>query len=142
MLHCKSMITANHPAAERKQLAFVAEDDSFIASMLKALLEERGVEVRVATNGEEAVALISVELPQVLLLDLLMPKADGYYVLEYVRKHNHVFPIVIITNLSLEQMETKGKFAGVSDILIKSNLDEDEIWNRIEKFFRPSEITQ
>ena len=115
------------------KLAYVAEDDPFLASMMEQILQEHGVEVRVARNGEETVDLIREELPQLLLLDLLMPKADGYHVLAFIHENHHVFPVVIVTNASLDA-EKRGELR-VADIIIKSDLDEDEIWNRIERFF-------
>jgi DNA-binding response OmpR family regulator len=124
------MITASAPY--REKLTYIAEDDHFIASTIEILLREHGVEVQVAKDGEEVIKLIEERLPHLLLLDLLMPRMDGYQVLAYIRNKQYVFPIIVVTNMSLEA--DKELSLDVSDIIVKCNLDEEELWNRIKKF--------
>ncbi len=72
--------------------------------------------------------------PSILLLDLLMPKLDGYGVLEYIRSKGHDFPVVILSNLSDPLEKEKCFRLGAIDFLVKSDLDEGELWEHIKKY--------
>ena len=79
----------------------IAEDEKFLAQALKDNLEAEGYKVDVALNGEEALERIRSHRPSLILLDLLMPKQDGFYVLEEARKNPEwkLIPIIVLSNL-------------------------------------------
>lgn len=113
----------------------IAEDDSFFAETIQLSLEEHGATVKIARNGEEAIEMIDKHQPALLLLDLLMPKKDGFAVLMHVKDKKYSFPIVILSNLSDEMDDERCKELGVKDYYIKSDMDEDELWPKIKKYF-------
>ncbi len=90
--------------------------------------------VRVAENGEEAIAAMDESQPDLLLLDLLMPKKDGYAVLNHVKGKAYAFPVIIMSNLSDELDKEKCLSLGAKDFFIKSDMDEDELWPTIQKY--------
>jgi DNA-binding response OmpR family regulator len=110
----------------------LAEDEAFLKETIQLELESRGVTVHAVMNGEEAIADIEKGEPVLLLLDLLMPKKDGYAVLQYIREHGFTFPVVILSNLSNEMDREKCLMLGAKDYFIKSDMDEDELWPKIQ----------
>jgi DNA-binding response OmpR family regulator len=112
----------------------VAEDDSFLAETLCLALEEHGVEVELACDGEEAMAALDQKEPDLLLLDLIMPKKDGIAVLQHIRDQNYHVPVVILSNLSTDMNPEKCMALGAKAYLVKSDMDEDELWPTVEKY--------
>lgn len=90
--------------------------------------------VRVAENGEEAILAMDESQPELLLLDLLMPKKDGYAVLHHVKEKSYPFPVIIMSNLSDELDREKCLSLGAKDFFVKSDMDEDELWPTIQKY--------
>jgi len=112
----------------------VAEDDTFLIETIKLSLEEHGMTVVAAKNGEEAIKAMDKKQPDLLLLDLLMPKVDGYGVLKHIREKSYRFPTIILSNLSVELDKEKCAKFGAKDYFVKSDMDEDELWPKIKKY--------
>lgn len=112
----------------------VAEDDFFIGQMIKLGLEEHGMTVELAVNGEQAVESIEKKLPDLLLLDLLMPVRDGFSVLEHIRERGYGFPVIILSNMSQEIDQERCLQIGAKAFFVKSNLEEDELWEKIREY--------
>jgi CheY-like chemotaxis protein len=110
----------------------IAEDEHFLQEMLRMLAEENGQHVRTASNGEEAIKQLDELLPDVLLLDLLMPVVDGYTVLRYIREKQYQFPVIVLSNLSDAAQQAECMALGAKAFLVKSNLDEEDLWRNIE----------
>jgi two-component system, OmpR family, response regulator VicR len=112
----------------------LAEDDAFLAETIQLALVEHGMTVRLAENGEEGIARIEELQPDLLLLDLLMPKKDGYAVLNHIKAQGYAFPVIIMSNLSDELDREKCLSLGAKDFFIKSDMDEEELWPTIQKY--------
>jgi two-component system response regulator VicR len=115
----------------------LAEDEAFLKETIELELKANGAEVRTSMNGEEAIAEIEKQKPALLLLDLLMPKKDGYAVLQHIREKGYTFPIIILSNLSNDIDRDRCLALGAKDYFIKSDMDEDELWPRIQKHLLP-----
>ncbi len=112
----------------------LVDDDAFLRKTIRLHLEEQGVSVREAADGDEAIAQVQREKPDLILLAILMPKRDGYAVLNFLREHACDVPVVMLSHLSdVLNRETCLKF-GAKDYFIKSDLDEEELWPRIQKY--------
>jgi len=111
----------------------IAEDERMIGDMLHFELSSHGPQVTVARDGEEAIAQIESSPPDLLLLDLLMPKKSGYDVLEYLRSHNASFPVVVLSNLSDQKEQQKCIELGAKEFLVKSRVDPDQLWGKLQK---------
>lgn len=109
----------------------VAEDEAFLRDIIHITLSDHDLDVSLASNGEEAIKAIEQMLPDMLLLDLLMPKSDGYAVLRHIRENRYDFPVIVLSNLSDPAEQAKCVELGACDFIIKSNLDEDQIWEKI-----------
>jgi len=72
----------------------VAEDEPFLREIIQLGLEEHNAKVQAVSNGDDAILAIREQTPDMLLLDLLMPKRDGYGVLQYLREAGSTFPVL------------------------------------------------
>lgn len=112
----------------------VAEDEVLLLGMMRSILSKHGVRVSTARNGQEAIDIIDKDPPDILLLDLLMPQVDGYAVLEHRKKKKLKFPVVVCSNLSDKANIIKCDGLNVNEYLIKSDMDDDQIWAIVEKY--------
>ena len=96
----------------------VADDDLNICELLRLYLEKEGFEVVMAHDGEEAVAKFESEKPSLILLDIMMPKLDGWQVCREIRETSKV-PIIMLTARSEERDELQGFELGVDEYISK-----------------------
>ena len=96
----------------------VADDDRNIAELLRLYLEKEGYTVSVAGDGEEALARFSADSPDMVLLDIMMPKLDGWQVCREIRQNSKV-PIIMLTAKSEERDELLGFDLGVDEYISK-----------------------
>jgi DNA-binding response OmpR family regulator len=96
----------------------VVEDDATIADVVVRYLEREGYEVTWAAAGDAAIAAVERELPDLLLLDLLLPEVDGFGVLAHVRERGPV-PVIMLTALGEESDRVLGLELGADDYVAK-----------------------
>jgi two-component system, OmpR family, phosphate regulon response regulator PhoB len=111
----------------------LVEDDRFLRRAAEASLRQRGFAVTVAADGEEALAKVRAEIPDLILLDLLMPKVTGIEVLRALRAEEATkgIRVLILSNSSREQDLQAIKELGVTDYLVKANLSLQELGDRV-----------
>lgn len=112
----------------------IAEDEKSIAKALQIKLSLSGFEVEIAANGEEALALMKNKKFDLLLLDIMMPKMDGFSVMEEMKKSKNKTPIIILSNLSQEDDSSRAKDLGAVDFFIKSNTPLADIIVKVKKY--------
>ncbi len=95
-------MSADEPARNPRRILIV-DDESHIRRLLATRLEAEGYEVDEACDGEEGLAAVERRPPDLVLLDVMMPGADGYEVLERIRRGGHDLPVVILTAKGQEQ---------------------------------------
>lgn len=100
------------------QRILVVEDDADIQELLLNFLQEAGYNVTAANDGVEALSLFSAQPYDLILLDIMLPKIDGYGVCEFIRKQSDV-PIMMLTALSGEEDQIKGLDLQVDDYITK-----------------------
>ena len=100
------------------QRILVVEDDFDIQELLQNFLQETGYEVDIAGDGVEALAIFIVGKYDLILLDIMLPKIDGYGVCELIRKQSDV-PIIMLTALNGEDDQIKGLDLQVDDYITK-----------------------
>ena len=111
----------------------LVEDDSFLIDIYTTKLKEAGFEVSVAEDGEEALKKIQEKKPDLLLLDIVLPRIDGWEILEKIEDQNlKGFKIVILSNLSQKDDIERGMRLGVDKYLVKSHLTPSEVVEEIE----------
>lgn len=112
----------------------IAEDDPFMSKMYRLHLQEGEMDVRIAVDGKETIDAIEKQKPDLLLLDLLMPNVDGFEVLNHIKAKGYKFPIIVLSNLSQEIDQQKCKELGVSDYFVKSDMDLEDLEEKIKKY--------
>lgn len=116
----------------------LAEDDAILAEMYQAKFELEGHEIVVAVNGEECMKILDDYVPELILLDILMPKLNGFHVLKEIKKRPTLrqIPVILLTNLGEAEVDMNQELAhalGVTDYLIKSHHTPDEVVSKVVK---------
>jgi len=113
---------------EQKKV-LVIEDEKFLSNILKLKLEREGFLVRQAFDGEEGMAMMRLENPDLVVLDLVMPKMSGFEVLERVSMDPQLggIPIVVASNLGQESDMDKAKNFGVRGYFVKAQTSVDDL---------------
>ncbi|MEK7680551.1 MAG: response regulator [Patescibacteria group bacterium] len=128
------------PAKEKIEGAYVliVEDDVFLAEIYQKKFEMEGFKVSVANNGEKGLADIQKKKPDIVLLDILLPKLDGFAVLEEVKKDPTIqnIPIILLTNLGQKDDVQRGLDEGAVDYLIKTHFKPSEVVDKVRKILR------
>ena len=102
----------------RKAVILVVDDEPHVRKLLKANLESSGYAVLTAADGQQAVEMAEQELPDLIILDLMLPKLDGYAVCKRIREFSAV-PIIMLTARSAEVDLVHGFDVGADDYLTK-----------------------
>lgn len=113
----------------------VVEDDAFLSNLLIRNLKESGFDAPLVTDGEEAIEYLKKHNPHLILLDLQIPKKDGFGVLNWIREESDKknIPVVILSNRNrAEDLEHATKL-GAKDYIVKASHSLDEIMQRILK---------
>ena len=121
-------------AAHRQRILFV-EDDNDLASVYLTRLEAEGFEVKRVDNGEDALAAAVSFKPQLVLLDVMMPKISGFEVLDILRNTPETanLKIVMLTALSQESDKKRAEALGVDEYLVKSQVVMTDVIDRIKR---------
>lgn len=111
----------------------VVEDDKFLGMAYKVTMEKAGFEFKIATDGEEAIEVLKTWVPDIILLDLIMPRKDGFATLEDIKKDDrlHRIPVIVTSNLGQKEDFDRALAMGAKGFIIKSNSSPDEIVARI-----------
>ena len=99
----------------------VVDDEPNIVISIKFLMKQKGYEVRTASNGEEALQALNEKVPDLILLDVMMPKPDGYEVCQKIRataKWKDI-PVIMLTAKGREVEREKGFAMGADDYITK-----------------------
>ena len=100
------------------QNILIVEDDMDIQELLREFLKEAGYEVMTVSDGIEAMELFAKNKYDLILLDIMLPKIDGFGVCELIRKRSHV-PIIMLTALGGEEEQIRGLDLQVDDYITK-----------------------
>ena len=118
-----------------KKKIVIVEDDVFILKALQIKLKKQNVDILVANDGVAGLKMVKDEKPDLVLLDLILPKMHGFEVLENLKNDPAVkeIPVIILTNLGQDEEEKKGRELGAIDYFVKANTSLDVIIKRVEE---------
>jgi DNA-binding response OmpR family regulator len=116
------------------------EDDNFLVEMYTTKFELEGFNVVSAEDGQKGLSLAKTENPDIILLDILMPKMDGFSVLEELKKEEQLkdIPVILLTNLGQKEDVKKGFELGAAGYLIKAHFMPSEVVEKIKKILEES----
>ena len=122
-------------AVAQKRILIV-EDDIQISKVYEIQLQREGFSTMIARNGEEAIELFSAQKPDLIILDLMIPKRDGFSVLKEIRENskNSTIPILIISNLGQNDDKKRAMDLGATEYLIKIDHPIQEIINKVKAY--------
>src|ERR1043165_1702317 len=115
----------------------LAEDDLNLGVLLVDYLETEGFDVKLCKDGEQAIKVFQNGTFDLCLLDVMMPKMDGFSLAKEIRSEDAQIPVVFITAKSLKEDKLKGYGLGADDYIIKP-FDEDELLWKIKALIRRS----
>lgn len=113
----------------------IVEDDEFLSRMYTTKLTLEGYKVITATDGEKGLRLAAKEKPDLILLDLLLPKKDGFTVLKELKAKEETkgMPVLVLTNLGQKQDIDRCFALGITDYLIKAHFIPSEVIVKINR---------
>ena len=120
----------------RKATILVVDDEPHVLKLVKANLESSDYKVLTAADGEAAIRAVEGELPDLVILDLMLPKMDGYTVCSRIREFSTV-PVIMLTARSSQVDLVHGFEVGADDYLTKP-FDVTELLMRVQAVLRPS----
>lgn len=118
-----------------KKKILLIEDEEIITELLKRKLTKGGYDVDVALDGEQGLEKMRNNKPDIVLLDIIMPKLGGFEVMERMHKDKELndIPVIIISNSGQPVELDRAKELGVSDWLIKAQFDPQEVIEKVVK---------
>lgn len=121
-----------------KRTILLVEDDTFLAGMYVTKLELEGFRVVLASDGEQAVTLAEREVPDIMLLDIVLPKKSGFEVLQEIKAHATTkdVPVILLTNLGQKEDVEKGLKLGALDYLIKAHFMPSEVVAKVKRLVK------
>jgi chemotaxis protein histidine kinase CheA/CheY-like chemotaxis protein len=125
------------PAAEvRKQTVLVVDDSLTTRVLEKNILEAAGYEVLVATDGDEALELLNTQPCDLAIVDIQMPRMDGYELTRRIRASSELrdLPVVVVTSMDTEREMARGLEAGADAYIKKSRFDQREFLEVVGQF--------
>jgi DNA-binding response OmpR family regulator len=114
----------------------LTEDDEFLSSLIKNRLEREHFEVKIAKDGDEVLAMLKTYQPDLILLDIILPKKLGFEVLEEIQSNKALShaPVMIMSNLGQDSDIQRAKELGAVDYFIKAKVVIDDLIIRIKSF--------
>src|SRR3989344_5658406 len=121
--------------AATKKTILLVEDDEFLAELYATKLNLEGFEVLLAADGEKGFKMARDKRPDLILLDIILPKMDGFEVLKSIKsdKSASSIPVILLTNLSQKDEVQKGLELGAIDYLIKDHFMPSEVVKKIKQ---------
>ena len=117
-----------------KDKILIVEDEPFLLDMYKMKFKQDGFEVISAVDGEEAIKISRSEKPNIILLDIMMPKINGFEVLENLKKNpiTKLIPVLIFSNFSQKEEIKKGIALGAVDYFLKTNYTPAQVLEKVK----------
>jgi len=123
--------------AEAKKILLV-EDEPLLGNLLKQRLEKEGFEVTLAHDGEEALTRLRESAPDLVLLDIILPKISGFELLETLQADPQLerAPVIVISNLGQESDVSRGQSLGAVEYFVKAKVSIEELVEHVKTFLR------
>ncbi|MBI3442337.1 MAG: response regulator [Candidatus Sungbacteria bacterium] len=128
------------PEHDQKVIALI-EDEKIISQLLVRKLEAAGYAVKTADDGIKGIKLVKELNPDLILLDMMLPRIDGFGVLEALRNEKSIprIPLIIISNSGQPIEVERALELGARDYFIKVNFDPQDVVAKVRQFFNPAQ---
>lgn len=114
----------------------LVEDDKFLRKVLEKKIINKGFEVSSAVDGEEALEKLILDKPDIILLDIILPKKSGFTFLENIKKDPNFkdIPVLILSNLGQDEDIKKGLELGAKEYFVKAKVSLEEVINKLSEY--------
>ena len=123
---------------EEKPKILIIEDEALFARLCRDFLEKKGFSASVAVDGIEGLEKFEKEKPDLVILDILLPKVSGHEVLQKIRENPDPklakTPVIVLTNLSQEEDKERLKKLGADCYLVKTSITSDDLLVKVKEF--------
>lgn len=116
----------------------IVEDDKFFRDLVSQKIKQDGFNVIEAQDARKGLEMLPVEMPSLILLDLILPGMDGFEFLEKIKADEKTknIPVIILSNLGQKEEIERGIRLGAEDFLVKVNFTPDEVAEKIRETFQ------
>lgn len=123
---------------KKKEIILIIEDDKFLLKAYEIKFRQSGIEILIATDGEIGFSIAKEQKPSLIILDLMLPKINGFEVLEKLKSDKDLknIPVIAVSNLGQESDKTKALNLGAEEYLIKTNYSLEEIIGKIKNYLK------
>ena len=113
----------------------LVEDEPLLSNLLKQRLEKEGMEVVQAHDGQEALDFLRATKPDLIILDIILPKVSGFEVLQFLQSDPQLekAPVIIASNLGQDTDMTKGKSLGAVQYFVKAKMSIEDLVGEVKK---------
>lgn len=113
----------------------IVEDDEFLINAYRLKLEKAGFEIKIAEDGIVALEVLKSYVPDLIVLDLVMPRKDGFAVLEDMQKDENLkkIPVLVASNLGQKEDVDRSMALGAVDYVVKSEISLEDLVKKILK---------
>lgn len=122
-------------SAKNQPKVLIIEDDQRINKVYIVKLSVEGIKVATAIDGEEGLRKVYSELPDLIILDLMLPKKSGFDILKEIKADSKVkdIPVLILSNLAQEKEIEEGMALGAEGYIVKSNISIQQVIEKIKE---------
>jgi len=116
----------------------LAEDEQSLREMYEMKFQREGFETLSVDNGEPVLEMAKHDKPDIILLDIILPKVDGFSALKELKQETKTknIPVIMLTNLGQDEDIKKGKEFGADDYLVKANLTPAQVVDKIREVLK------
>ena len=121
---------------EHKKKILIIEDDEHISRVYEMRFLKDGYNTVLVANGEQAVEKVTSEKPNLIILDLMVPRKDGFAILEEIKKNPSTvsIPVLVLSNLGGKDDQKRALGLGANDYMVKVENSMQEVIERAKKF--------
>jgi|SRR5680860_1474746 len=125
-------------AESRETKVFIIEDDFYISEMYRIKFESEHFKITIFNSGIEGIKVMKSEIPDIILLDIVMPKMDGFDVLKIIRSEQKLknVPVVMLTNLSQKENIERCFELGANGYIVKSHFTPSEVVKKVRSYLK------
>ncbi|MGB0757020.1 MAG: response regulator transcription factor [Patescibacteria group bacterium] len=124
--------------ADKKTKVLIVEDEETLSQMYSIKFEKEGYDVVTAGDGEVGFISAKQDKPDIILLDIILPKMDGFMVLEQLKNEESTkdMPVIMLTNLGQTEDVEKGKKGGAVGYLVKANCTPMQVVEKVQEVLK------
>ena len=131
-------VKIHYNMVENSKKILIVEDDVHVSKVFQIQLERMGFKTVLGFDGEEAIKMLDIEKPDLVILDLMIPKKDGFEVIEEIRKNSEFLktPVIVISNLGQEKDKARALGLGATEYLVKIDHPIQDIVDMVKAYLK------